>query len=53
MVITDTATQSEDYYTGYFDYEVSSDGMTLILDQIGAALPGEEALQLSLTGQVA
>ena len=52
VAITDAATQTEDYYTGYFDYEVSPDGLTLILDQSGPALPAEVSLQLSLIEHV-
>jgi hypothetical protein len=52
VTITDAATQTQDYYTGYFDDAVSPDGLTLTLTQIGPALPGDTALQTELTEHV-
>ena len=49
VTITDQETQAEDYYAGYFDYEVSVDDMTLILNRTGRPLPAESWLQVSLT----
>lgn len=49
VTITDEATQSYDYYTGYFDYSISSDGLTLTLTQIGGDLPDETWLEIALT----
>ncbi|MBN2559754.1 MAG: hypothetical protein JXQ75_02325 [Phycisphaerae bacterium] len=52
LTITDEDTHSQDYYTGYFGYEVSPDGMTLILNQTGGTLPNETWLEASLTQNV-
>jgi hypothetical protein len=49
VVITDEETHTQDYYTGYFDYSVSADGMTLILNQIDGTLPAKMWLEISLT----
>lgn len=47
--ITDEATHTQDYYTGYFDYVISPDGLTLTLTQIGGTLPNETWLEIALT----
>ncbi|MCK4340610.1 MAG: hypothetical protein KAY37_02655 [Phycisphaerae bacterium] len=52
VTITDEETHMQDYYTGYFDFTVSPDGMTLILNQISGMLPGQTWLQASLTEHV-
>jgi hypothetical protein len=52
VTITDEPTQTQDYYTGYFDYALSRDGLTLILSQSGPALPEETGLQVGLTESV-
>lgn len=49
VTITDEATHSQDYYTGYFDQIISPDGLTLTLTQIGGTLPGETWLEIALT----
>ncbi len=49
VTITDEATHSHDYYTGYFDYVISPDGLTLTLAQIGGTLPNEIWLEIALT----
>ncbi len=49
VTITDEATQSNDYYTGYFDYSISSNGLTLTLEQTGGELPNETWLEVELT----
>ena len=49
VTITDQATQSADYYTGKFDYEISADGLTLTLTQIADTLPNETWLEVALT----
>lgn len=49
VTITDEATQSADYYTGYFDYAVSPDGLMLTLAQVGGTLPNETWLEIALT----
>jgi len=48
VTITDEATHSHDYYTGYFDYAVSPDGLTLTLAQTGGSLPNETWLEITL-----
>lgn len=50
--ITDVDTHTQDYYTGYFDYAVSPDGMTLTLNQIGGMLLNETWLEVALTEHV-
>jgi hypothetical protein len=52
VTITDEATHTQDYYTGYFDYDVSPDGLTLILSQTGPALPADTWLEVALTEHV-
>ena len=52
VTITDEETQSQDYYSGHFDYEVSGDGMTLMLNRTGSMLPDKTWLRVSLTEQV-
>lgn len=52
VTITDEDTHTQDYYTGYFDYEVSSNGMVLILDQTAGALPDDTWLEVALTDHV-
>ena len=49
VTITDEETQTEDYYSDYFDYEVSADDMTLMLNRTGRPLPGRTWLQVSFT----
>ena len=53
VTITDEETQTQDYYTGYFDYQVQQDqsekDTILVLNQIGGTLPEETWLQVSLT----
>ncbi|MCK4340611.1 MAG: hypothetical protein KAY37_02660 [Phycisphaerae bacterium] len=49
VIITDVETQTQDYYTCYFDYEVSPEGLVLTLNQIAGTLPNETWLQISLT----
>ena len=49
VTITDEATQGYDYYTGYFDYSISPDGLTLTLTQAGGELPDETWLAIELT----
>jgi len=49
VTITDEATHSYDYYTGYFNYGVSPDGLTLTLTQIAGVLPRETWLEIALT----
>ena len=52
VTITDEQTQTQDYYTGTFDYALSPDGLTLLLSQIGPALPENTSLQIELTEHV-
>ena len=47
--ITDEVTHTHDYYTGYFDYVISPDGLTLTLTQIAGTLPNETWLEIALT----
>lgn len=49
VAITDEATHTADYYTGYFNYAVSPDGFTLTLTQVGGVLPNETWLEIALT----
>jgi hypothetical protein len=49
VTITDNATHSADYYTGYFDYTVSPDNYTLTLTQSAGVLPDETWLEIALT----
>ena len=49
VTITDEQTHSHDYYTGYFDYAIVDDGLTLLLEQVGTPLPENEALEVALT----
>ena len=49
VTITDEATQTADYYTGYFDYSISPDGLTLTLTQIAGELPDQTWLAVTLT----
>jgi len=53
VTITDEDTHTQDYYTGYFDYEVSSNGLTLILDQTDGTLPDDTWLEIALTEHLA
>jgi hypothetical protein len=50
--MTDEETHTQDYYTGYFDYSISPDGMTLILEQIDGMLPDATWLEVTLTEHV-
>ncbi len=52
VTITDETTQSEDYYTDYFDYFVSSTGLSLTLTQIGGELPNSTYLEIVLTDYI-
>lgn len=52
VTITDKETHTQDYYTGYFDYEVSSNGLTLTLDQSDGTLPDRTWLAVSLTENI-
>lgn len=49
VTIADEATHSMDYYTGYFTYAVSPNGLTLTLSQIDGTLPNETWLEITLT----
>lgn len=49
VTITDEATHGNDLYTGYFDYTISPDGLTLTLVQTGGVLPNETWLEITLT----
>lgn len=52
VTITDEQTETQDYYSGYFDYALSPDGLTLLLSQTGPALPESTSLQIELTEHV-
>ncbi|MGD8451372.1 MAG: dockerin type I domain-containing protein [Phycisphaerae bacterium] len=49
VTITDEATHSADYYTDYFTYTVSPNGLTLTLSQVAGTLPNETWLEIALT----
>jgi hypothetical protein len=49
VTITDEETHTHDYYTGYFEHGVPPDGMTLVLSQVGPALPEGVWLEIALT----
>ena len=51
VTITDAATHSADYYTGWFDYSISPDGLTLVLTQTGGVLPNKMWLETALTSE--
>ena len=52
VTITDEATHTHDYYMGYFDYEVSTDGLTLTLHQTGGSLPDDTWLEVAVTTHI-
>jgi len=52
VTITDEATQTQDYYTDFFTYDLSPDGRTLILTQVAGTLPEDTWLRVELTDNI-